>query len=88
MIGLGLLYYTNEAIVVRNYLIACLIGDVGHLASTYWVIGYDNFVNMGGWNAMAWGNIGATVFLLVARVLYLAGMLGKDRAVASTRKKL
>lgn len=87
-IGLGVLYYTNEAIVVRNYLIACLIGDVGHLASTYWVIGYDNFMDVRGWNATAWGNIGATFFLLVVRVLYLAGVFGKDRVVSSTRKKL
>ena len=83
-----MLYYTNEATVVRNYLVACAIGDVGHLASTYWVIGYNNFMDVKGWNAMAWGNIGATVFLLIMRILYLAGVFGKDRVVRSTRKGL
>lgn len=88
LIGLGVLYYTKEAIVVRNYLIACAVGDIGHLLSTYWVIGHSNFVDVKGWNAVAWGNIGFTTFLLVARVLYLAGIFGKDRVVSSARKKL
>ncbi len=88
LIGIGILYYTNEAIVVRNYLIACAIGDVGHLAATYWVIGHHSFVDVGGWNATAWGNIGVTAFLLVVRVLYFAGVFGKDRVVRSMRKGL
>jgi len=88
LIGLGVLYYTNEAIVVRNYLIACAIGDVGHLAATYWVIGHHNFMNIGDWNAMAWGNIGVTFFSLVVRVLYFARVFGKDRVVRSMRKGL
>lgn len=88
LIGLGVLYYTNEAIVVRNYLIACAIGDVGHLAATYWVLGHHSFMDVGGWNATAWGNIGITFSLLVVRVLHLAGMFGKDRIVRSTRKGL
>jgi len=88
LIGLGVLYYTNEAIVVRNYLVACAIGDVGHLAATYWVIGHRNFMDVGGWNATAWGNIGVTFFLLVMRMLYFMGVFGKDRVVRSTRKVL
>ena len=88
LIGLGILYYTNEAIVVRNYLIACAIGDIGHLVSTYWVIGYGSFVDVKGWNALAWGNIGASAFLFVVRILYFAGVFGRDRVVSSTRKKL
>ena len=88
LISLGVLYYTNEATVVRNYLLACAIGDVGHLASTYWVIGHSNFVGFRGWNATAWGNIGFTAFLLVTRILYLAGGFGKDRVTHSARKRL
>lgn len=86
MIGLGILYYTKEEIVVRNYLLACAIGDVGHLVSTYWVIGYFNFVDVHGWNATAWGNIGVTIFLFIVRILYLSGVFGKDRVVQSTKK--
>ena len=88
LIGLGVLYYTNEATVVRNYLLACAVGDVGHMASTYWVIGHANFVNFKAWNATAWGNIGFTAFLLLTRMFYLAGFFGKDKVVQSARKKL
>ncbi len=34
MIGVGVLYTTSEAKVVRNYLLACAIADVGHLYVT------------------------------------------------------
>lgn len=38
MIGVGVLYTTTEAKVVRNYLLACAIADVGHLYATYAVM--------------------------------------------------
>ena len=38
MIGVGLLYATSEAKVVRNFLLACAIADVGHLYVTYLVM--------------------------------------------------
>lgn len=38
MIGVGLLYATSEAKVVRNFLLACAIADVGHLYATYLVM--------------------------------------------------
>ena len=38
MIGVGVLYTTREAKVVRNYLLACAIADVGHLYATYAVM--------------------------------------------------
>ena len=88
MIGIGVLYFTSEAVVVRNFLVACLLGDMGHLWATYHVIGYNNFVDVRNWNTMAWGNIGFTTFLLVTRVLYLSGAFGKDRLVRSVKKAL
>ena len=38
MIGVGILYATSEAKVVRNFLLACAIADVGHLYVTYLVM--------------------------------------------------
>ena len=86
MIGIGVLYSTSEAIVVRNYLLACAIADVGHLWFTYEGMGYDAFVDVQGWNSLAWGNIGVTFFLFIVRVLYLAGAFGEDRVVRSTKE--
>ena len=86
MIGIAVLYSTTEATVVRNYLLACAVADVGHLWFTYVGMGYDAFVDIQGWNSLGWGNIGITASLFIVRVLYLAGFLGEDRVVNSTRK--
>ncbi|KAI4237228.1 MAG: hypothetical protein LQ349_002024 [Xanthoria aureola] len=88
LIAIGVLYSTNEAKVVRNYLVACAIADIGHLWVTYEVLGYANFVDVKGWNSLAWGNVGFTFFLFVTRIAYLAGLLGKDRIAAGTKKRV
>ena len=84
MIGIGVLYFTSDVRVVRNYILACAIADVGHLWATYAVMGQRDFMDVMNWNARAWGNIGITVALLTTRVLYLAGFLGEDNVVEST----
>lgn len=61
LVGIGVLYGTTESRVVRNYLIALWLADIGHVVITYSVIEYDRFVAVSNWNAMAWGNIAATV---------------------------
>ena len=38
MVGVGVLYTTTETKVVRNFLLACAIADVGHLYVTYAVM--------------------------------------------------
>lgn len=38
MIGVAVLYTTTEPKVVRNFLIACAIADIGHLYVTYSVM--------------------------------------------------
>ena len=38
MIGISVLYSTRNARVVRNFLLACAIADVGHLYAIYAVI--------------------------------------------------
>ena len=88
LIGVGVLYATSEPKVARNYILACAIADIGHLWATYVVIGHQNFMDVGNWNNMAWGNIGITASLFVFRVLYLMGLLGQDKVVKSARKAM
>lgn len=57
---MAVLYSTRETKVVRNYMIALWLADIGHLAVTYHVLGTKYF-DIRHWNAMAYGNIGATV---------------------------
>lgn len=64
---------------MRNFLIACAIADVGHLAVTYHVMGHVKYVDVVNWNSMAWGNIGVTVFLFLVRVGYLLGLFKSKR---------
>jgi len=86
LLGVFILNTTSEAKVVHAYVWALWIADIGHVAGTAWVMGYDAFMDVGHWNAMAYGNIGATVFLFATRTLYMMGALGKDRAHVSRKK--
>lgn len=61
MVGVAVLYTTNELKVVRNYLVALWLADIGHVLVTYFTLGHDRFVAVGQWNAMTWGNVGFTV---------------------------
>ncbi|KAM0322732.1 hypothetical protein ACHAQA_009323 [Verticillium albo-atrum] len=61
MIGVAVLSSTTEVKVVRRYLVALWVADLGHLWACFHGLGYDRFVDVAQWNAMAWGNIGATV---------------------------
>ena len=88
LIGFGVLYQTNDPKVVRNYLIACAVGDIGHIWQSYVGIGHANFMAVQSWNSMTWGNVGVTALLLVTRVGYLLGLFGQDRVVASARKTI
>jgi len=86
MIGVGVLYQTTETKVMRNFLLACAVADVGHLYVTYAVMGKD-FWDVAQWNDVAWGNIGITGFLFIVRCLYLAGALGNDRVLEKTKQE-
>ena len=85
LLGLFILNITTDVRVVKVYVIALAIADIGHVVPTIWMLGWERSIAVQSWNRMAWGNIGATVFLFVTRVTYLLGFLGKDR-VARTRK--
>jgi hypothetical protein len=67
MVGIAVLYTTTEAKVVRNYVIALWLADIGHVVITGYVTPYEKLIDVANWNAMTWGNIGATVgtFLLL-----------------------
>lgn len=87
MVGVGVLYATTEPQVVRNYVIALAVADIGHLVATASVVGYSHLFDVGSWNAMAWGNVGATAFLFVTRMAYLLGLFGEDRVSGKIRQR-
>ncbi|KIN07677.1 hypothetical protein OIDMADRAFT_140216 [Oidiodendron maius Zn] len=79
LVGVAVLYTTTEAKVVRSYLIALAIADVGHVGITCYVMEYERAVDIAHWNSMAWGNLGATGFLFFFRLAYLFRLFGPDR---------
>ncbi|KAK7985086.1 hypothetical protein PG988_002708 [Apiospora saccharicola] len=76
ILGVAVLSTTTELKVVRNYLWALWIADIGHISITAYLLGYDRFMAFSAWNAMTWGNIGATAFLFLTRTAYLCGLFG------------
>lgn len=88
MCGVAVIYGTSEPHVLRNYLIALAIADIGHLYATYLAMGYVSFVDYASWGQVAWGNIAATVFLFVNRILYLVGAFGCAQAPVKDEKKI
>lgn len=88
MVGVAVLYTTTELKVVRNYLWALWLADIGHIGITAYFLGYEKFLAVSEWNAMTMGNIGATGFLCLTRTAYLFGLFGRDGGTRSTSKKL
>ncbi|KAJ5738524.1 hypothetical protein N7493_001679 [Penicillium malachiteum] len=86
LVGVAVLHTSTEPKVLRNYLIALAIADVGHVYATYVAMGLDAFLDVGSWNALTWGNIGATGFLFVNRILYFLGLFGQAQAPKITGK--
>ncbi|CEJ57166.1 hypothetical protein PMG11_05871 [Penicillium brasilianum] len=88
LIGVAVLHTSTEPKVVRNYLIALAIADVGHVYATYLGMGWTAFSDVGAWNALTWGNIGATAFLFINRLAYFVGIFGptKTSKVAGKRE--
>lgn len=61
MVGIAVLYTTTETKVIKNYVIALWLADIGHVAVTCYGLEYERTVDIGNWNAMTWGNVGVTV---------------------------
>ncbi|KAH7304900.1 hypothetical protein B0I35DRAFT_484096 [Stachybotrys elegans] len=86
-IGLAVLTTTSEPVVVRAYLVALWLGDIGHVAFSMYSLGWEQAMDPAGWNSMAWGNIGFTVFLFTVRSLYFLGSFGPGAPAASAKPK-
>lgn len=79
---LGVIVHQKEAWAIRNYLIVLAIGDIGHLYGSIYGLGsLENLLDFASYNQMTWGNVAATLFLLVARSLTLLGAFGPLRDV-------
>ena len=61
LVGVGVLYSSSEIRVVKNYLIALWVADLGHMMITAEGLGWEGTMDVRGWNAMTWGNLGVTV---------------------------
>jgi hypothetical protein len=53
--------------VIANSPLPNRLADIGHVVITGYVTPYEKLIDVANWNAMTWGNIGATVgtFLLL-----------------------
>ncbi|KAL4884730.1 hypothetical protein BJY04DRAFT_169854 [Aspergillus karnatakaensis] len=87
LVGMGVLNATSEPKVLRNYLIALAIADVGHIYVTHLAMGPELFFDLRGWNVLTWGNVGVTGFLLVNRLLYFLGVFGHAQSASGDSKK-
>ncbi|KAF9879379.1 hypothetical protein CkaCkLH20_02922 [Colletotrichum karsti] len=87
MVGLAVLNSTSELKVVRSYLVALWIADLGHIFVCYYAMGLDRFVDVASWNSMTWGNVGVTAFLCLTRSAYLLGWFGPDSQAKISAKK-
>ena len=85
LVGIAVFYTTTSPRVARCYILALLLGDIGHLAVTYHGMGHSNFYDIANWNSMAWGNVGVTGLLFLMRGAYLLGLLGKDPELAKPK---
>ncbi|KAF2104755.1 hypothetical protein NA57DRAFT_70962 [Rhizodiscina lignyota] len=77
LLGIFILNTTTELKVVRAYLWALWLGDIGHVGVTMWCMGWEAVRDVGNWNAVVWGNIAATVVLFSIRTAYFAGLFGE-----------
>jgi hypothetical protein len=68
---------TREARVTKWYLAMIAMGDLGHIYSSYHVMGPEIFWNFNAYNSVMWGNIGFSAFLHVHRVATLLGLFGR-----------
>lgn len=60
-LGVGILTTTSELKVVRAYLFALWLGDIGHVAFSCYGLGKERMMNPWDWNAMTIGNVAFTV---------------------------
>jgi hypothetical protein len=87
LLGLFILNTTSELKVVRAYLWALWIGDIGHVGFTLYAMGWDASVDVEKWNPVMWGNVAITAFLFLTRSIYLSGLFeGRSRSKTALKK--
>jgi hypothetical protein len=87
LLGVFILNTTTEIKVVRAYIWALLIADVGHVGLTAAAMGWSATLAVGEWSAAAFGNIGITATLFAVRCFYLAGYFDVPGAAAAVAHK-
>ncbi|CAG9995821.1 unnamed protein product [Clonostachys byssicola] len=85
--GLFILNTTSEAKVVRAYLLALWLGDIGHVGLSLYGLGWEKAMSISDWNATTIGNVPVTIFLFLMRSSYFLGLFGPDRPLVSGSKK-
>lgn len=60
-IAISLFTSTSEVKVIRHYLYALALGDIGHVGWTCYGIGLERVKDPGSWSVAIWGNIAFTV---------------------------
>ncbi|KAK6496377.1 hypothetical protein TWF481_002402 [Arthrobotrys musiformis] len=88
MMGIAILFATTEVVVVKRYLVALLLGDIGHLTAVWWVMGSYEFFAPHRWSGFTWGNVGITALLALVRIGTLVGLFGPIRPQPSTVVKV
>jgi hypothetical protein len=59
--GLFILNTTSEAKVVRAYLLALWLGDIGHVGLSLYGLGWEKAMSISDWNGTTIGNVPVTV---------------------------
>jgi len=81
LLGLFVLNTTSELKVVKAYLLALWIGDIGHVGLTLYAMGPAASLDFASWNPIVWGNVAFTAFLFAMRSLYFAGAFGNAKSI-------
>lgn len=69
--------WTSDASVAKGYLLCVAVADWGHIYAVYAGLGGEVFWDVGAWNDVVWGNVGASLFLNVMRLMAVAGVFGR-----------
>jgi hypothetical protein len=87
-LGVFILNTTTELKVVRAYLFALWLGDIGHIGFTLWAMGWKGTTDIGSWSAVVWGNVGITLFLFALRSVYFLGVFDTDTDTKKVKEKV
>lgn len=60
-IAMSVFLTTSETKVIRAYLVALLLGDIGHIAFTCLALGKERMLRPQEWNTMTCANVGFVV---------------------------